>query len=332
MPDAYRLPAVPYLRLRVTMRAEQPAALPEYHGSMLRGAFGHALRRTVCTMGPRQPCVSCQLRRACVYPRIFETFVEDEPPPFLRGIDQAVRPYVFEPRGSGGERMPRGGSLDFDLLLFGQAVDLQAYAVLALERMARGGLGAGRARFEVVRIEALDPAGAPSALFAEGTAPAAAPVAPSLPSESPLPEGAVTLRFATPLRIKVRHQLTDRPRFRDLAFHMLRRVLEMAHWHVPGAAVDWEFYPLLQRCEGVRLAGSDLRWLDWERWSQRQNAAMKLGGVVGTLTLEGDLAPFAPLLRAAEVLHAGKGATFGLGKVEVEAGSPRGTSDVPFLS
>jgi hypothetical protein len=45
---------------------------------------------------------------------------------------------------------------------------------------------------------------------------------------------------------------------------------------------------------------------------------MKLGGLVGRLTLEGDLAPFAPLLRAAEILHAGKGAVFGLGKVEVE--------------
>jgi hypothetical protein len=34
--------------------------------------------------------------------------------------------------------------------------------------------------------------------------------------------------------------------------------------------------------------------------------------------LEGDLAPFAPLLRAAKILHAGKGAVFGLGKVELE--------------
>lgn len=316
MTDGYLLPVIPYLRLSVTMRAEEAAALPEYHGSMLRGAFGHALRRTVCTMGPQQPCASCRLRRACVYTRIFETFVEDEPPPFLRGIDQAVRPYVFEPRGEGGP-LPAGGDLGFDLLLFGQAVDLQAYAMLALERMGRAGLGAGRARFELVRIEAAEPEAAPCALFSAGSAPAAVPASPSRPAESPLPAGAVTLRFATPLRIKVRHQLTDRPRFRDLAFHMLRRVLEMAHWHVPGAAVDWDFHSLLQRCDGVRLADADLRWHDWERWSQRQNAAMKLGGLLGTLTLAGDLAPFAPLLRAAEVLHAGKGATFGLGKIEV---------------
>jgi hypothetical protein len=44
---------------------------------------------------------------------------------------------------------------------------------------------------------------------------------------------------------------------------------------------------------------------------------MKLGGLVGSLTLEGDVAPFAPLLRATEILHSGKGAVFGLGKVEV---------------
>jgi hypothetical protein len=44
---------------------------------------------------------------------------------------------------------------------------------------------------------------------------------------------------------------------------------------------------------------------------------MKLGGLVGTMRLAGDLAPFTPLLRTAEVVHVGKGATFGLGKVSV---------------
>jgi hypothetical protein len=99
-------------------------------------------------------------------------------------------------------------------------------------------------------------------------------------------------------------------RYARWATAAVRLVPVAAGLHVPGVAVDWEFYPLLQRCEEVRVAAADLRWLDWERWSQRQNAAMKLGGIVGTLTLEGNLAPFTSLLRAAEVLHAGKGATF----------------------
>jgi CRISPR-associated endoribonuclease Cas6 len=35
--------------------------------------------------------------------------------------------------------------------------------------------------------------------------------------------------------------------------------------------------------------------------------------------VEGDLAPFSPLLRGGEILHVGKGATFGLGRIALEA-------------
>jgi CRISPR/Cas system endoribonuclease Cas6 (RAMP superfamily) len=36
------------------------------------------------------------------------------------------------------------------------------------------------------------------------------------------------------------------------------------------------------------------------------------------MRLEGDLQPFTQLLRMAEVLHVGKGATFGLGRVALD--------------
>ncbi|NJL29934.1 MAG: hypothetical protein HC897_19580 [Thermoanaerobaculia bacterium] len=139
--DVYRLPKLPYLRLRATLTARAPAHLPAYKGSLLRGAFGHALRRSVCAMGPEQPCASCSLRAACIHTRLFETLIEGEPPPFLHGLPTAPRPYVFEPEGMERE-LAEGAELGFDLLLFGQAVGLQAFAVLALERMAAA-LGTG---------------------------------------------------------------------------------------------------------------------------------------------------------------------------------------------
>ena len=314
----YTVPSIPHLRLAVTLIAEEPASLPGYHGSMLRGAFGHALRRLACRMGPGQECAACPLRRECAYARIFETFVEGTPPPFLRGIDRAVRPYVFEPREGGG-RLEPGDPLRFDLLLLGRAVELQAHAVLALERMAWGGLGSGRARFRLDRVEAPDPSGTPRRLFSEGRSWTSEPLAPAAVVPADLPAEAVALHLVTPLRLKVRDQLAVQLRFRDLAFHMLRRILELAHFHAPGAELDWTFQPLLQKAQEVRLRPVDLRWKDWERWSQRQQSAMKLGGLMGTLELEGDLAPFAPLLRTAEVVHVGKGATFGLGKVVLKA-------------
>lgn len=41
-------------------------------------------------------------------------------------------------------------------------------------------------------------------------------------------------------------------------------------------------------------------------------------GLGGTLTLEGELGPYLPLLYAAEKTHLGKQTTFGLGRVRVE--------------
>jgi hypothetical protein len=310
------IPAIPYLRLRHTLRALAPARLPPYKGSLLRGAFGHALRRSVCAMGPDQPCESCRLRRACVYTRIFETFIEDAPPPFLRGLPTSPRPYVFEPLEETLDFAP-GDPLPFDLLLLGQAAELQAYATLAVERMAAAGLGAHRVPFELARVDALAPDGSWIPVFAEGR-PLGPAVPPSLPPREPFAAPRATIHLRTPLRLKERGGLAETVDFRALTFAMIRRALELAHFHVPGAAIDWSFRPLLDRAAAVR-ATPRLAWHDWDRYSNRQQRKVTLGGLLGTLELEGDLdGDLAHLLRAAEILHVGKGATFGLGKIEID--------------
>ena len=314
----YELPRLPYLRLRYLLRAGEEAHLPAFKGSTLRGAFGHALRQIACTMGPAQACATCRRRACCVYTRLFETFVEAEPPPFLKGIPSAPRPYVFEP-GDDRCAFAAGDLLDFDLLLFGAAVDLAAFAVLAIERMAEQGLGARRHPFALEEVRFLDSEGQWQT-GARGSASSwRAPQGPSADPPHNLPSGELVLRFLTPTRILVDGQLAERVEFRALAFKMLRRVLELAWFHVAGVAIDWTFRPLLQQAGRVEVVSSHLEWRDWERYSNRQARSMTLGGFVGELRLAGDLAPFAALLRAAEIVHVGKGATFGLGRVEVGA-------------
>lgn len=207
---------------------------------MLRGAFGHALRKAVCAMGPEQPCETCTLRGPCLYTRLFETFVDGEPPPFLQGLATSPRPYVVEP-GTEARGFAPGDPLETDLLLLGQAVGLQAYALQALEHMGEGGFGQGRAPFTLERVRHLDEGGSWQTGFeaasgggsrrwpngAEGV-PAILPPAPP----DPAPER-LTLRFATPTRIRVQGRLSRGLSFRQLAFPMLRRVLELAHFHVP---------------------------------------------------------------------------------------------------
>lgn len=316
----YPLPAVPHLPLTFTLRAQAPARLPPFKGSMLRGAFGHALRRTVCSMGPEQPCESCRLRRGCVNTRIFETFVEGTPPPLLRGLPTSPRPYVFEPGDDRRDFAP-GDPLTFGLLLIGQAAELQAYVTLAVERMATAGLGVNRTPFALDQVEARTPDGAAVLLFADGRPHGPAVVPPSFAPTDGLSGTRATVHLRTPLRLKVRNGLAETVTFRDLTFAMVRRVLELAWFHVPGAGetIDWNFRPLLRDAEAIACTPR-LAWHDWDRYSNRQQTKMTLGGLVGALHLEGDLTPFAPLLRAAEILHVGKNTTFGLGKIALEAG------------
>jgi hypothetical protein len=312
----YCLPPIPYLRLAFTLRACSQAVLPAYKGSMLRGAFGQALRRMVCVMGQEQECATCRLRRECVYTRLFETFIDGQPPPFLRGLPTSPRPYVFEP-GEERQEVAAGEPLEFDLLLIGQAVDLQAFAVLAVERMAAAGLGQKRHRFTVERVACREPTGEWHEVLGDRTGATLTQASPSVPPVE-LPDlSRALLRFVTPTRLKIRDRLVATIGFRALAFAMLRRTLELAHFHVPGATIDWSFRPLLDATSGVQVKATGLRWRDWQRYSNRQGSKMSLGGFVGELELEGDLAPFAPLLRAAEILHVGKGATFGLGRMEI---------------
>lgn len=318
--SAYTLPRIPYLRLRFVLRSVEQAVLPPFKGSLLRGAFGHALRRATCSMGPGHECRDCLLRRACLYTRLFETFVEDEPPPFLQGIPTSPRPYVFETVTEATDFEP-GDPLCFDLLLFGQATDLAPHALLAVERMARGGLGAHRFPFVLDKAGAGLPNGGWQEIYKEGRpSPALANVTPRFPSESPVGGRRITLTFLTPTRLQVRGRLQEEPGFRNLVFLLLRRTLELAWFHLPTpqkAEIDWHLRPLLDRASHVSVITSGLRWQEWQRYSNRQQRTIALGGFVGTMELEGDLAPFGPLLRAAEVLHVGKGATFGLGRVKV---------------
>ncbi len=318
----YSLPRLSYLRLRCTLRAVDRARLPLYKGSLLRGAFGHALRALVCAFGPAQACEACRLRAACVHTRLFDTFVEDEPPPFLRGLPTSPRPYIFEPHGEERELCP-GAPLCFDLLLVGKAADLHPYAILAVERMAQAGLGRDRHRFRLERVEALAPGGAWQEIHAPGTgarAPSGALAPTLLPPAAEAAPARASLRFLTPTRIKLRDHFVPSIGVRPLVFTMLRRALELAHFHMPDAEIDWSFRPLLEHAGTVAVRASDLRWHDWQRYSNRQQTTMALGGFVGSLEIEGDLAPLWPLLRTAEILHVGKGCTFGLGKFELSSG------------
>ncbi|MCS6997530.1 MAG: CRISPR-associated protein Cas6, partial [Casimicrobiaceae bacterium] len=126
--------------------------LPQHAGSLLRGQFGAALRRTAC-MTRKPTCAGCALLRTCPYPEIFET-----PPPAehrLQKFSQVPNPYVIEPPPFGTRSVAAGDRLVFDIVLVGRAIERLALVVHAFRRALAQGLGRRRARgvLETVAVE-----------------------------------------------------------------------------------------------------------------------------------------------------------------------------------
>ncbi|MDZ7334275.1 MAG: hypothetical protein ONB32_03875, partial [candidate division KSB1 bacterium] len=166
----YQLPTLDYLRLRFHLTALQYCELPSWKGSLLRGAFGYALKKTVCTMKIGQPCDSCLLRSKCAYTRIFETFITEQPPPLLRGLDTSPRPYIFEPHDRNQKYQPND-LLWFDLVLVGSVIDFLPYVIYAILQLAHSGLGVQRHRFELATVYCFQPSDQPPNQSADNAEP-----------------------------------------------------------------------------------------------------------------------------------------------------------------
>lgn len=330
----YTLPAIDYLRLRFHLKALKDCDLPAWKGSLLRGAFGHALKKTVCTMRAGQLCDDCMLRSQCAYTRIFETFITDEPPPFLKGLDTSPRPFIFEPHDQ--TRIYQAGDiLWLDLILIGNVIDFMPYVVFAVMQMGQGGLGVKRHPFHLAAAYCFQPESEspdrqtdtesamqqnwPMLYDGESQCILFAPNALQLRNSDHAADqvNQVTLKFLTQTHLKFKEGLTENFTFRMLVFKMLRRVLELAYFYSPQAEINWEFHDLLVAADQVAIADRHLSWADYDRYSNRQQSKMKLGGFIGDMTLGGDLSTFMDLLAYSEVLHVGKGTTFGLGRMEM---------------
>lgn len=126
----------------------------------------------------------------------------------------------------------------------------------------------------------------------------------------------VTISLLTPLRLRFDGHITDKIEFHVLIRNLLRRISSLSYFHC-GEKFEADFKGLIEKAKGVRLLKGDIHWFDWKRYSTRQEEWMSLGGVIGTVSYEGDLSDFMQLLRLGEYVHVGKGTSFGLGKYEI---------------
>jgi hypothetical protein len=293
--------------------------LPEYKGSTLRGALGHALKRVVCNI-PEMTCEQCLLAPQCAYVALFEPDLSGKSLPDLNLMSAMASPFVIEPPLTTKTQFSAGDSLAFNLILFGETNDLLPYLIYAFENMGQMGLGkkvgGHRGQFQLNEI-----INRGKVIYSPEKqciqAPDPLECLDIHPISDPRSISSIKIILETPLRFKMKGKVCKTLHFEHLMRVVLRRVsFLMACYGEKPLTLDFDH--LIQQSKAVQMHDNQCRWFDWQRYSARQDCRMNLGGISGSVVYSGDLDIFLPFLLFCEKVHIGKQTSFGLGQFRLE--------------
>ncbi len=303
---------IPLTRYRFRFKITHAFIVPDYAGSMLRGAFGHALK-DICCIEKKANCQQCSRYRDCLYPAVFEA-----PPQHhtLQKFNQIPNPYVIEPTQKNQTQYYVNDYYEFTMVLTGIALKQLALIVLAWERAFERGLSKYKGKGELFDVAMVDESHHCHIIYAQDNKTIEDHnTLLKLPKEKEL--DALKLDFITPLRIQKKSKPlnSNNLAIRDILVTLARRVNLINEFHNQTVFID-DFSALITATADINMT-SDLYWKDWTRYSNRQKQKMTLGGLMGSITIKGKLAPFIPILYLGQWLHFGKNSTFGMGHYQL---------------
>ena len=294
--------------------------LPLHRGSAIRGVLGRALRRLSCTM-PGKECNDCSVQANCPYAYLFETIPAPKSS-MMKGYGQVPRPYVIE-YPLEDRPVPPHGETFFDVLLFGQAISLFPYFLVAFSEGGKMGLGAGKKPYHLVRMEAHnDLSGGKSLLYEHGNNLAGENMQKWTGSDIVQVAAAgkekkkVIIDFTHPTLLKADRQFIDN--LKQLSFQLfMRNVFRRfstlyVHHHNEQPTADYA--ALLELAKGVNPVEIKAKKETWERYSFRHERRNRMDGFSGSITFTGILEPFIPYLLLGQWIHIGKWSAFGMGQ------------------
>lgn len=336
--DAHQLDALAIARYEIRLRALSEVVLPPFLGSMIRGAFGHALKAIVCGM-PHGECRRCLLAERCIYPKLFEP-TANRGRGLLPKSQDAPRPFIFIPpipntdshfgRGRADWlrlRMPveAGESVVFGLSLLGDAIKDLPYIVYAIGLMARNGLGASRAPFALESVAVIDSQGNREVIYT----PEMTSILPGARGKTTLGEltytrlrqldcnGELTLSFITPTRIRVNGEVTENLTLAMLVSSLSLRFSMLAQIH-GESPISYDYKAMAELARGVKTRSTGLRLMALDRFSNRRGGKLKLDGFTGDICFSGpSVKELLPLIVAGEFLNVGSSTAFGLGRYSI---------------
>ncbi|NLX90480.1 MAG: CRISPR system precrRNA processing endoribonuclease RAMP protein Cas6 [Firmicutes bacterium] len=311
-------------RCRFTLEITRQVSLPEFTGSTLRGAFGTVFRKIICAQRQREDCKGCYLQNTCAYAAVFTPGNLQDSPYFPKN-ESLPPPFLFHIEEEKKTGFSVGEEINLLLTLVGKGADYFPYFFIVLQELGRQGFGirgngGQRGSFEIKKV-ADDLAPDKKIIF----------TAEKETKISPLHReklgnffqemddlSLLKVRYLTPFRVKWQGRLCSEIKFHILIRNILRRVsaLYFISEHKP---LQLDYRSLISQAENIQTVQAQFQWKEYSRYSSRQKEKMQLGGVTGWALYQGEgLSRFHPFLKAAELMAAGKGTTFGFGRIALE--------------
>jgi hypothetical protein len=296
--------------------------LPPFKGSAFRGAFGHVFKEMFCIC-PDHILNYGEHLRDCTYGYIFET----RPPEntvVLKKYESVPRPFVLEPPLDEKEYYYPGERITLDFVLFGKAVKYFPYFISTFKKMGEKGIGRGKNTLDLKQVFEQDPQGYLSKCVYDDNEGIVKQIQPFsfgdiVNRTKEIKEiNRCTIYFITPTRMKWEGSYILEPEFHIVLRNTVRRITSLLYLH-HDLLLDINFRTIYDEASKIQLVHQKVEWIDWERFSNRQQERIKLGGIVGEAKYLGELSPFLLWLLLGEIVHIGKNSVFGLGKVKVIA-------------
>lgn len=318
---------------------ERPIVLNTHKGSAIRGAFFHALRGRAgndgrwagfCLNQRARECRGCALLPGCAVAYLLAT----HDPTGRRG-HEIPRPVTVKPPVTEKTEYLTGEHFGFGLTIIGEAVNLLPYLILTVqEGMSIEGLGKRERRHDfqrgTFRLRAVyvhHPLREQTeVLWQEGERLIQVPDLPVTHEEvlayaASLPTNRLTLRLHTPMRLTERKKLVRSFRFRPFFQRLMERLSLLSSTVGEGNffASKEKRAALLDLADEVAVIDKT-RWVELRSYSTRRQRESPTSGLVGEVTLVGNLTELRPWLVWGAQVHVGKDAVKGDGWYEIGDG------------
>lgn len=304
--------------LNFTVRQNEELIIPEYSGSMLRGAFGMALRELSCETR-LENCKECPLKQLCPYVQIFEnTAIKDEA--------HAGNPYTL--RVPKAQKVKVGGLWQFYMMLIGNVIEHYELVIRAWQKALQQGIGGLKHRSigEVIRVSN----GKNILLDKSKNIPLQKIDVQEIDRVKPAPElpavKQLTMSFVSPFRLQQEGKVIydanalDGHTLIKALYHRVQRLQYDENTASKDLNLEIEDkFELDELLLNVQIS-KNLQSVKVKRYSNRQETKLELFGLIGQIHICGDnelLQKLIPLLWYGQLLGVGKSTTLGMGQYQL---------------